>query len=376
MKTWILWIGLILGGCSIFQQLKAQEATLLVGTYTESGSSGIRTYRMNTQTGSYRLLHEYSASNPSFLCISPDEKMLYAVSEEADSTERAGQVLSFQLQARKGKLKPLAQRSSEGNHPCYISRHPRLPLLFAGNYSTGSLAAFRIPEAGNELVLDSVYRHSGKGPDAIRQTRAHVHAAVVSPDGNFVLVPDLGIDRVMIYSIASSSGNLKLTGYASCRPGAGPRHLVFHPTLPLFYVTEELTGTVSVFEFKEGIARLKQTISTVAEDYKGAYSVADIHISEDGRFLYVSNRAEANNLAIYKVDPEGILSIASFQPVLGIKPRNFTLAPGGRLVLVGNQDSHEIVIFKRDPVTGLLIDSGIRIAGHSPVCLIWAAIKN
>lgn len=360
----------------LFKQCVAQKATLIVGTYTEAGSSGIRTYRMNTQTGTYQLLHEYKASNPSFLCTSPDEKMLYAVEEESDSTGRAGQIISYRLKARSGKLIQVSQRSSEGNHPCYISRHPKLPLLLAGNYSTGSLAAFHIPESGYELQLDSVFTHTGKGPDKVRQTRAHVHSAVISPDGNHVLVPDLGIDRVMIYKIQSPAGTLQLAGYAACRPGSGPRHLVFHPELPLFYVTEELTGTVSVFEFKEGVARLKQTISTVPENYKGAYSVADIHISTDGRFLYVSNRAEANNLAIYKVEETGILSILAFQPVLGNKPRNFTLAPGGRLLLAGNQDSHEIVVFHRNPDTGLLTDSGIRIAGHSPVCLIWTSIKD
>jgi len=154
--------------------------------------------------------------------------------------------------------------------------------------------------------------------------------------------------------------------------GAGPRHFEFHPTKPYAYLVEELTGRVSVFQYEEGKLTMLQNTSAHPISYQGAYGSADIHVSPDGRFLYCSNRGDANSIAIFSINQEtGMLQIAGFQPTLGVHPRNFSFDPTGNFLLVANRDSDEIVIFKVDKQTGMLEDSKKRIKVSKPVCLKW-----
>lgn len=191
-------------------------------------------------------------------------------------------------------------------------------------------------------------------------------------------MPDLGIDKVMIYAFDETTGKLTTArqAFAKSTDGAGPRHICFHPSDKYAYLVEELSGTVVVFDHQEGTLKSKQRISSMPVGDTSNAGSADIHVSPDGKFLYASNRADANAIAIFSINKkDGTLSLVAHQSTLGKTPRNFNFDPSGKFLLVANQNSDEIVIFKRDAKTGLLTDTQNRIRIGKPVCLKWIAVK-
>jgi 6-phosphogluconolactonase len=155
----------------------------------------------------------------------------------------------------------------------------------------------------------------------------------------------------------------------NCNPGDGPRHISFNPTKPFVYAVQELTGSVTVLSFKNGTLSKLQQIDMFEKPSNKKSGAADIHLSPDGKFLYASNRADYNDLAMYKVGTNGLLTWVGSQSTLGLAPRNFAIDPTGNFLLAANQNSNEIVVFKRNKKTGLLNDTGNRIAVGRPVCI-------
>jgi 6-phosphogluconolactonase len=220
-------------------------------------------------------------------------------------------------------------------------------------------------------------QHEGSSVVKERQEKPHVHAAVLSPDDRFLLVPDLGTDKVYQYRVdASQHQALKPADapFLTTKPGGGPRHLAFHPNGKYAYLVLELEASVMALDYNDGKLAGKQTISMVAPDFKGRLSGADIHVSPDGKFLYASNRGDANEIAIYAIDNQGKLTFVNRQSVLGKTPRNFVIDPTGNFLLVANQNTSEVIIFKRDVKTGLLTATGEKIEASKPVCLKFVAI--
>jgi len=176
----------------------------------------------------------------------------------------------------------------------------------------------------------------------------------------------------MFYRFNSKTGKLSDTNFVMTEPGSGPRHFTFHPKKKIIYLVEELTGSVAAYDYSKTDLKLLQTISAIPREYKGPMGSADIHISPDGKFLYASNRGESNTIAIFKTDPKtGWLELIGHQSTMGRTPRNFNFDPTGNFLLVANQNSDEIVIFKRNKTTGLLTDTEKRIRVGNPVCLKW-----
>jgi 6-phosphogluconolactonase len=193
------------------------------------------------------------------------------------------------------------------------------------------------------------------------------------------MVPDLGVDRVYQYKIDAGQANaLKPAAapFLAISPGAGPRHLVFHPSGKFAYLVLELEGAVMALDYKDGSLTAKQTISMTDKNFKGNVSGADIHVSPDGRFLYASNRGDADEIAIYSIDAKGELKLVGRQSVLGKTPRNFAIDPTGNFLLAANQNSNSVVIFKRDLNTGLLTPTGKEITIDKPVCLKFTPVRN
>lgn len=360
--------------CLFFSvSLHAQQYHLLVGTYTNAGSEGIYTYRFDVQTGKATANTSVKASNPSYLAISPDHKYVFAVNENDSGT-----VSAFKFNKENGGLTFLNSVSSAGAHPCYISVNKKATIATAGNYSSGTIAVMEVRPDGQLNQPKQIIQLKGNSVNRKRQEKSHVHATVFSPDFRFLLVPDLGTDKIMQYKVTPGSGALQPADepYTDVNAGVGPRHLDFHPKLEIVYLIEELTGTISVFKYKDGRLELIQNSSAHPLSYIGAFGSADIHVSPDGRFLYASNRGDANSIAIFTIDQEtGMIQIAGFQPTLGIHPRNFSIDPTGRFLLVANRDSDEIVVFKIDKTTGLLEDSKQRISVSKPVCIKWIVTK-
>jgi 6-phosphogluconolactonase len=295
------------------------------------------------------------------------------VHETAPQDGKGGDIAAFSFNKITGELTFINRQLSGGDHPCHVEVDKTGKWLFASNYSSGTLSILPINPDGS-LGLASTIQHSGTGKNPDRQKGPHVHGAIISKDNKQLFVTDLGIDKTMIYSFDAMTGKLSPAAqpFTPAVPGSGPRLITFHPNNKYAYVIEELSGTVSVFDYKNGMLEARQRISTMAAGDSSFPGSADIHISPDGKFLYASNRAEVNTIAIYSINKKnGTLSLIGHQSTLGKSPRNFSIDPSGKFLLCENQNSDEIVVFKRDKKSGLLSDSGKRIRVGKPVCIKW-----
>lgn len=358
------------------QSLPSSDYYLLIGTYSVEGkANGIHVYKFNTQNGEFAMAQPVTElQNASFLAISKDNKNVYALSDGSEG----GRVNAYSFDPLSGALTRMNSIPSQG--PAYVSVDDNKNAVFAGNYNGGSVLAVRLNKDGS-FVEDKLhtYEHEGSGVVKERQEKPHVHSVVLSPDGHYLLAPDLGADKVYQYQIDTTNPEILIAvdpPFITAKPGGGPRHITFHPNGNYAYLVLELQGAVTVFDYKKGSLKEKQTISMVTPDFKGRLSGADIHTSPDGKFLYASNRGDANEIAIFSIDKNGMLTLAGRQSVLGKMPRNFAIDPTGNFLLVGNQNSNEVVIFKRDPYTGLLTPLEKRIEVEKPVCLKFTPISQ
>jgi 6-phosphogluconolactonase len=299
---------------------------------------------------------------------------VYAVNENADSTRFTvgGNISAFAFNKANGTLTEINKQPSGGKHPCYVAIDKSGKWIFAGNYTSGSIGLLRANNDGSLDTLTQVIQHTGSGPNMERQQGPHVHSTNLSADDKYLYVPDLGIDKVMIYAFDKSKGALKYKSAAASTAGNGPRHFEFAPNNKFAYLMEEMTGTVVCYKANNGTLQLQQRISALAADFKGAIGSADIHVSPNGKFLYCSNRGDDNSISIFSIHPtDGKLTLIGHQSTLGKTPRNFNFDPSGNFLLVANQNTDDIVIFKIDKKTGLLTDTGKKINVGNPVCLKW-----
>jgi 6-phosphogluconolactonase len=352
--------------------VSAQEYFLFVGTYTTGKSKGIYVFKFNSKNGELQWMgNTDSSANPSFLAIARDGKHIYAVNEVSQA--QMGYIACYAFDSATGKLDFVNKQPSGSEHPCHVSLTKNGKWLAAANYTGGSLALLPLNADGSIQPLAQHIIHKGKSVDPKRQDKPHVHSVFFSPDEKYLLTPDLGTDQVSIYQF-NTKAKTPLTPapvpYIQSEPGAGPRHLDFSPDGKFLYVIEEIGGMVSAYSYKNGTARFIQRIATHPLDYKGLPGSADIHISPDGKFLYASNRGEENNLAIFSIDAAtGKLSNAGYQSSMGSGPRNFMIDPSGNFLLVANQNTNNIVVFKRDLTTGTLQQTLQQIEVPNPVCL-------
>lgn len=354
---------------------------LLVGTYTASGKSdGIQVYRFDPQSGRATPLASAKAVNPSYLVMGRGNRFVYAVNElpgdNGPATVRGG-VSAFSFDPASGQLTLLDQVSAEGNDPCYLSLSPDGRYLLAANYSVaadpgGSFAVLPVTADGRIEPAVLTVHHEGGGPVKGRQDSAHVHSTVFTPDGRYLFVQDLGADKLFAYRYTAdgSRGLLSPTAarYVPMPAGSGPRHLVFDARGKYAYATSELDASVTVFQYAEGSLRPLQTVKLARSGFTGRQGAAAIHLSPDGRFLYATNRGDANEIVIFSVDPhDGLIRVVGRQSTLGRTPREFAIDPTGRWLVVGNQDSDTAYVFARDAATGLLGPNPLRLDIGSPV---------
>lgn len=371
IKQLVLFILLVMSifGCS--PGATSSQYYLFVGTYTGEGSEGIYLYRFNAADGSVDSIGvTKGVKNPSYLALSPDQSNIYAVNERADSSEAS--VSAFSFDKAKEQLTFLNKQSSLGSAPCYVSVDKKGKAVFVGNYGGGSVAVYPIQKDGSLGKPGSFIQHRGSSVNKSRQNSPHVHCTIISPDNGHLLVSDLGTDKVYGYSF--NDQRLQLQEKASfiyqAEAGAGPRHLTFHPGGAFAYLVNELNGSVVAFDYRADSLRKIQSVSMVPSDYKGTISGADIHLSPDGKFLYVSNRGSMDNIVIYAVDQgKGTLKKIGVQSSGGEHPRNFVIDPTGNYLLVANRNTDNIVIFKRDKEDGSLSRTGEEIKVSQPVCL-------
>jgi 6-phosphogluconolactonase len=345
-----------------------------VGTYTEAGSEGIYRCGLDTGTGKLSDLKLAAKSdNPSYIALTEDNKYLLAVNETIDlKGNKMGYIESFSISNDGNTLIPVNKVSSGGAHPCYVSVNDEGYVL-AANYTGGSVALFKLGDKGKLSPAADVQQHHGGGPNKQRQEGPHVHSAFFEPGTDRIFVADLGTDAVSVYHIDKNKTQLVAAQNPEIKlnPGSGPRHLAFHPKKKILYVVSELSNSVSAISLnQDGSYTTIETVPAIPVDYKKSNTCADIHISKDGRFLYVSNRG-LNTIAIFSVNQEsGKLALIAQEPTKGENPRNFTLSPDENYLLVANQTTQNIVSYKRDKKTGKLtyVD---QIKAHVPVCLLF-----
>ena len=375
-------IGLARGDGGGSESPSLRDDLLYVGTYTEgTRSEGIYLTRMDRTSGNLVRVGSVNAGpNPSFLAIHGNGRVLYAVNElEKYNGKPTGTVSAFAIERATGVLTRLNEQPSEGGAPCYVSVDKSGRVALVANYGGGSVALLPI-EANGALEPAHVVQHSGTGPNAERQEAPHAHCIIPDPSNRFALAADLGADRVFVYRLDLDGKALRPIeggrggGTAVMRPGAGPRHLAFHPTLPLVFVANELDSTVATLRFdkERGALAVQDARSTLPAGWTGTNYPADIHVVSSGRTVYVSNRGH-NSIAVFSVAAStGALALEQVIATEGDWPRNFALHPTGRWLLVANQRSDSVIVFARDPDTGRLTLTPQRLAIPRPACLRFA----
>jgi 6-phosphogluconolactonase len=357
-----------------------------VGTYTNKTSSkGIYAFLFDPGTGKLASLGVAAESeDPSFLAVHPSGKYLYAVNEmDHFGAQKSGAVSAFSIDSKTGKLTLLNQASTQGAGPCHISLDKTGKFVLIANYDGGSIAAFPIREDGSVGAATAFVQHSGSSVDKERQAKPHAHWIGTSPDNRFVLAADLGLDEILIYRFNAAKGELtpNTPPFAKLNPGAGPRHLAFHPSGKFAYVLTEMENSVTTFAYKASKGSLSplQTLSTLSvlrKDYSGPKEAAEIAVHPSGKFLYASNRASIDTISAFSIDPaKGTLQLKNEYPTMGKTPRNFAIDPTGKFLLAANQESNNVVTFRIDAITGALTPTGDIVEAPAPVCITFVAAK-
>ena len=339
-----------------------QGSTFYVGTYTNGQSEGIYKYVLLKNGTMESLGLAVKSENPSFLTKSADGSYLIAVNEN-----ESGTVSSFKIQ--KDSLQFINKHSSGGAHPCFVAINNR-GFVLAANYTGGNIGLLQLGDNGELSPLLDVQQHKGQGTHA-RQDAPHAHSVWFDPDGKTIISVDLGTNELLFSTIDTHTKKLIPFNQSKLNldPGAGPRHLAFHPKNPWIYVINELNSTVSWVKKDERGYTLKSSYTTLPKAFTGENFTSDIHISNDGKFLYASNRGH-NSLAIFSVEADGSLELLGHESTRGDWPRNFALSPDNDFLLVANQHSDNIVSFKRDAESGRL-DYISKIHAHTPVCILF-----
>lgn len=345
-----------------------------IGSYAEAGEPGISRLELDGETGDLVKRAEYGGiENPSFLAMNAEGTMLYAVSETMETDGHpGGRMIAYPADPSSRKLSDGFERLTHGGAPCYVSLDPEQRWLAVANYCGASVTLYMLEPGGKPSDAVVRLRHSGSGPNPDRQEAPHPHAAVYDPrDGRYLFVPDLGLDQVMIYEKGGDGTDWTSRGAASLAPGDGPRHFVFHPDGRSAYLANELSSSVTRFVYPEpGKLERRETLSTLPAEYRGESTCAEIIVSPDGRFVYVSNRGH-DSIAVFAVDGStGELSAAGHVSTRGRTPRNFAMTPDGKWLLAANQETNNIVLFRVEPQTGLPVYHGTEISVSKPVCVL------
>jgi 6-phosphogluconolactonase len=369
-KILLLFVVLIpvLGFC---QKKKPLPSTfdVLIGTYTKGSSKGIYVYRFYEQNGQMAFLNEIDdISNPSYLCVTDNNKFVYAVNENTK-----GGVSSFTFEPKTGKLVLINQQETQGADPCYVSVDKDQRNMFVANYSSGSLAVFPLNKDGSIGALSQLVKDAGSSVVKDRQEGPHVHTAVLSPNEKYLLYTDLGTDKLNVMRYKASK-TPPLTpadpAFASVTPGNGPRHLAFSPDGKFVFLLQEIGGIVTTFSYDNGQLKELESVDMKTPGMKGNIGSAAIHISPDGRFLYASNRGNANDIVQYAINPDnGHLTFISRVNSVGRGPRDFIIDPTGRYLIIANQVGGNIVVYKLNPTTGVPTSVVSQTLIDSPVCL-------
>ncbi|HUO23435.1 MAG TPA: lactonase family protein [Caulobacteraceae bacterium] len=345
----------------------AKATQVYIGTL---GKEGIFGARLDPETGQLSTPAPLvDIERPSWLALDPNRPILYSVSETGNEGEAQGGVYSLGIDPATGGLKVISRVASGGGGATYLSYDARLQTVFVANYGGGQVAAVPVNTDGSLQPASSIQTDTGRGPNP-KQNMAHAHGATADPSGHFVLTPDMGADRVFVrrYDAASKTLSPGDPPFVDTGPATGPRHLVFSPDGRFVFVLTELSAEVRSFRWDRQAGRLKQIQALPIDrpDFTGVRSAAEIVISKDGRYLYVSNRAE-DTLLVFAVNRKrGTFVQKQVIACGGHIPRSLGIDPSGRWLLVANENSKTLTEFKIGKADGELTPSGAPIAFDTP----------
>lgn len=349
-----------------------QKMLVFVGSYAEAADSGVYVYGMDMETGGLTELDRVSGvQNPSFLNLDAAKNRLYAIGERLEDGRRFGAAVSFAIDSVQGKLRELNRAGTVETTTCHIQRDAGDRFLVVASYSGGQVGLVKIGADGTIGELLDAKQHEGGSVHPERQDRPHPHSAFFSPDNRYVFVPDLGMDRIRAYRLNPEAGKLEFHGDTTVQPGAGPRHLAFHPGGQYAYVINELDSTITSFRYDAAAGTLQtlEVASTLPAGFEGENATAEVQISPDGNYLYGSNRGH-DSIVVYAIDAEtGKLTLVGHTSTRGGHPRHFSLSPEGDFLLAANRDSDNIVVFRIDKETGKLAYTGNTVQVSKPVCV-------
>lgn len=367
-------IGVIAMLSNTAQEANADDPLVFISAFAPGEDGAIHAYRLDPDTGHLQLIHrETDVEHPFFMALSPDRRFLYSIHAITFGGEEHEQVAAFEVQGRTGQLKLLNRQSTRGTASCYLDVDAAGRMVLVANYSTGSVASLPVQADGSLGEASSFIQHAGSSIDPDRQQGPYAHCIVVSPDNRFAFAADLGIDKVLAYRLELDSAALvpNRPPFVRTPPGAGPRHLTFHPSRKHVYVINELANSVTLFDYVGGSGMLieRQTISTLPDDFDGVSHCADLKITPDGRFLFGTNRGH-DSIAAYEIGEDGQLKRLRIEPSLGEGPQNLAITPDGQFLLCANMPGNNVAVFRIDAQTGDLKSVGEPISMPRPACIM------
>lgn len=351
----------------------AQTQTVWIGTITPSDGESKGIYRATLNEAEGTLSQPVLAAevgSPGFVVLHPSQPLLYAVCQLPDS-KQAG-VACWSIAPETQNLTYVSGQPINDGGATHLAIDPAAQFVFTAQYGSGSVAMFPLSDDGSIQPRCDLVKHAGSGPNTARQQGPHPHWVGTSPDGRFLFVPDLGIDQVVVYAIDHEHQKLKPHAAGSCPPGAGPRHMKFHPNGRWVYVLNELELTITRFDYDKDQGKLTQreTVVALPEDLKDIPNTAsEIRITPRGDFLYSANRGH-DSISAFAINPEsGKLKRIEIEAIRGAWPRNFNLTPQADWLIAAGRNSNSLTVFRRDKTTGKLSFTGQVVHCPSPICI-------
>ncbi|MHA6484066.1 lactonase family protein [Paenibacillus sp. strain BS8-2] len=347
---------------------------VFVGSYAGKSDQGVTVFTFDEETGQLTKRHQYDGlSNPTFLNVDAARGRLYAIADYVnDQGKKAGEAVSYTIDKETGALSELNRVATVDNTTCHVQRDANSRFLTFTSYHGGMIGLSEIQEDGSIGHVLDVAQHSGSSSDTDPQDKPHPHSSFYSPDGRFLFVQDLGLDRIISYQVDAEAGKLVKHNETIIHAGAGPRHFVFHPDGRYAYVINELDSTVTAFAYdsQSGVLSEIETVSTLPEGFTDENGCAEITISSDGKFVYGSNRGH-DSIVVYEVNPhDGSLRAIQHISTEGGHPRHFALTPNGKYMIVANRDGNNLVSYKINQDTGMLHFTGQTSDTSKPVCVV------
>lgn len=352
--------------------LESSSYVIYLGSYTGKELPGIFAYQFDEDTEQLTFIESVDGlKDPTFIKVSEKHKMLYSFTQAYEG-QPTSVIYAYRIDETTGKLTLAGRQEGTDKSATHINTDLGEQFLMTVSYGEGNVSLFKLQGDGNIGELcGSMHHNGGSGVVADRQGSAHPHSIYPDPSDQFVIVPDLGLDKIMVYRLDRQEAKLVLHDEVAVNPGAGPRHFAFHPTGNFAYVIEELSSTITVFSYERLIGKLLplQTVSTLPEGFVGTSSTAEVQISPCGRYLYGSNRGH-DSIVVFAIDPlSGKLSLLQHTSTLGKHPRHFSLTPSGRFLIAANKDSDSVYWFKVDADSGKLTPTGQQITMPQPTCV-------